>query len=84
MADSSDIIEVVVTAEQRVFYMRTVRMPKKTFDAYEAMCDEGVSGGEIDRAFEDWVDTTDVCDSNDIMDVTFQVVPQSPQETSHD
>lgn len=71
MADS-EMVDVVVSAEHRIFYRQNRKIPKALFDQYEAMCEAGAKDSEFDRTFEGLIDTTDVYDANDLEDVTIE------------
>jgi hypothetical protein len=73
-----EMIEVIITAEQRVFYRQQRKIPKALYDKYEAMRDAGENETEFDRTFGDLIDRWDVGDANDLEDVTIEVVAFPP------
>lgn len=77
MKKNEEMVEVRIQATERIEYFQTVRMPRAEFEKLDALLDSEDRAareraeGEIEGM---WINTSDVCGSDDFELETFELV----------
>lgn len=71
MADE-EMIEVEISATQRIRFRQIRKMRKSLFDKYEEMCDRGARDSEFEREFGDLIDPENIYDWDDMDDIEIE------------
>jgi len=77
MSENEEMVEVRIQATERIEYFQTVRMPKAEFQKLDAALDSKDRAerkraeGQIEGM---WINTSDICGSDDFELETFEIV----------
>lgn len=70
---TEEMIEVRVTATQKVRYSQIKKIKKTEYEKYEKMCDaEVICDRDFNTAFDHLIDYSDVSDADDLQDLNIE------------
>jgi len=68
----TDKVRVLVRGRQTITYAQDREISMEDWEEYQRMCDEDPA--DIDKAFEWLIETSDVCDADDIEDIEIELI----------